>query len=77
MGIPCVRRVQFFVSTKAELLTLKVNKWLDDMYEKYGVDFSVDPDIQPVMSYTTIKDKGAYMIGCCINYMLFCEEESE
>ena len=77
MGLPYRRRVQFFISTKAELLTLKVNKWLDEMQEKYGEDFSVDPDIQPVMSYTTIKDKGAYMIGCCVNYMLFCEEEKE
>ena len=71
-----IRRVKFFVSTKADILTSKVNAWLDVMKDEYGDDFSVDPNIQPVMSYTTIKDKGAYMIGCCVNYRLFCEEHT-
>lgn len=72
-----LRRVKFFVTTKADLLTMYVNDWLDEMRGQYGDNFSVDPDIQPVMSYTTIKDKGAYMIGCCVNYILFVDEEEE
>lgn len=72
-----LRRVKFFVSTKADLLTEKVNKWLDDMEEEYGAHFSVDDYAQPIMSYTTINDKGAYMIGCCVNYVLFIDKEEE
>ena len=70
-------RVQFFVSTKADLLTDKVNKWIDEMEEQHGDNFSISDKVEPVMSYTTIKDKGAYMIGCCVNYILFVDEEEE
>lgn len=72
-----LRRVKFFVSTKADLLTEKVNKWLDEMEEEYGANFSVETYPQPIMSYTTINDKGAYMIGCCVNYVLFVDKEEE
>lgn len=72
-----IRRVKFFVSTKAELLTEKVNTWFDEMDEQYGVNFSVETYTQPVMSYTTINNKGAYMIGCCVNYILFVDKEEE
>lgn len=56
------QRVKFFVSTKAELLEEKVNKWLEEHEE---VDVL---SIQPFMSYSSIKDKGAYMIGCMLHY---------
>lgn len=70
-------RVQFFVSTKADLLTDKVNKWIDEMKEQYGDNFSISDNVKPVMSYTTINNKGAYMIGCCVNYILFVDKEEE
>lgn len=72
-----LRRSEFFVSTKAELLTKKVNAWFDEMEERYGVNFSVETYPQPVMSYTTINNKGAYMIGCCVDYILFIDKEEE
>ena len=72
-----IRRVKFFVTTRADLLTMYVNDWLDEMIGQYGDNFCVVSDIQPTMSYTTIKDKGAYMIGCCVNYILFMDKEEE
>ena len=66
-----LRRTKFFVSTKADLLTEQVNKWYDEMDEKYGNKFGINTNAKPIMSYTTINDKGAYMIGCCINYILY------
>lgn len=54
-------QIKTFISTKAELLDEKVNKWL----KENNVDWY---HIAPYMSYTTIKDKGAYMIGCTIIY---------
>ena len=69
--------VKFFVSTKADMLTLKVNAWLNEMRSIHGDGFDVNPNIMPFMSYTTIKDKGAYMIGCMVSYILFDEEDSD
>ena len=57
-------RVKFFVSTKAELITDKVNEWLASNEEHiYCIQ-----KIEPFMSYTTVKDKGAMMIGCMVQY---------
>ena len=61
---PIITSSPFLVSTKAELITEKVNEWIEE-----------NPDaeilkIVPFMSYTTIKDKGAMMIGCMIEYNL-------
>ena len=55
-------KIEFIVSTKAELITEKVNKWLEN-----NKDYSIWAII-PFMSYTSIKDKGALMIGCMIEY---------
>lgn len=57
-------KVKFFISTKADLATDKVNKWLEENYDKINVI-----SIQPFMSYTDIKEKGAYMIGCMVSYL--------
>ena len=59
---PIKNKTAFLVSTKAELITDKVNEWIE-----------ANPDaiiwnIVPFMSYTTIKEKGAMMIGCMIEY---------
>lgn len=54
--------VKFLVSTKAETITDKVNKWLEENSE-YKI-----LEIQPIMSFTDIKDKGSMMIGCLITY---------
>ncbi len=59
-----VSKTAFLVSTKAELITEKVNEWIE---ENPDADIS---NIVPFMSYTTIKDKGAMMIGCMIKYNL-------
>lgn len=61
---PKKKKTAFLVSTKAELVTEKVNEWIEE---------NPDADIigiVPFMSYTTIKDKGAMMIGCMIEYNL-------
>ena len=58
-------KTEFLVSTKAELITEKVNKWIEE-HPEYDVI-----DMIPFMSYTSIKDKGAMMIGCMIKYYVF------
>lgn len=63
-------RVKFFVTTKADLATDKVNEWLEDNYDNISLI-----NIKPFMSYTTIKDKGAYMIGCLIEYLPIVEAD--
>ena len=63
------KRTAFLVSTKAELITDKVNEWME---ENPDVDIW---NIIPFMSYTSIKDKGAMMIGCMIEYDIFEKEE--
>lgn len=55
-------KTEFLVSTKAELITEKTNNWIDNHPEVEIID------IIPMMSYTSIKDKGALMIGCLIKY---------
>lgn len=57
-------KVKFFITTRAELATEKVNKWLEENYDHIDV-----VSIKPFMSYTDIGDKGAYMIGCMIEYI--------
>lgn len=57
-----MRKIQFLVSTKAESVTNKVNEWLKDNSDVIILK------IEPFMSYTSIKDKGAMMIGCMIEY---------
>ena len=56
------KKAEFSISTKAELITEKVNTWIE---EHPDADIW---NIVPFMSYTTIKDKGATMIGCMIEY---------
>lgn len=55
-------QIKSFVSNKGELLDKKVNEWLEENKELEIID------IIPIMSYTSIKDKGAMMIGCMIKY---------
>lgn len=55
-------QIKSFVSTKAELLDEKVNKWLEENEDIIWYD------VHPYMSYTAIKDKGAYMIGVTVLY---------
>lgn len=68
-------RVQFFVSSKADILTSRVNAWLDEMNEKYEDNYFTILNIDSFMSYTSIKDKGAMMIGCMIEYVMLKKEE--
>lgn len=65
-------KVKFFISTKAELATDKVNEWLEDNYDNIDV-----MSIQPFMSYTEMKDRGAYMIGCMVTYLDATKEPDE
>lgn len=67
---PTKNKTAFLVSTKAELITEKVNEWIE-----------AHPDviiwnILPFMSYTTIKDKGSMMIGCMIEYNFLRDKNS-
>ena len=67
-----ISQVKFFASTKADLLTDKVNKWLIENQDM----FVWCPDIKPVMAFTSIKDKGATMFGCMIEYYIKKEASS-
>lgn len=64
------QKVEFFISTKADLLSEKVNTWLNEM-QNSDQWFEI-LDIEPMMSYTSIRNKdkesGAYMIGCMVRY---------
>lgn len=64
MPIDYKPKVKFFVTTKADLATDKVNEWLNEHENKIDV-----VSFQPFMSYTGLKDKGSYMIGCMITYL--------
>lgn len=64
MLIECKPKVKFFVSTKADLATDKVNEWLEEHENEIDV-----VSFQPFMSYTGLNNKGAYMIGCMISYL--------
>lgn len=72
---PVMTQTKFFISTKADCLTERVNLWIKehmDVIEPYTLYIS-----DPVMSYTTVKDKGAYMIGCMIQYGVAIEKEEK
>ena len=62
-------KVEFLVSTKAELITEKVNTWID-AHPEYDV-----LDIIPFMSYTGVTSKneikGSMQVGCMIKYYEF------
>ena len=62
-------QIKSFITTKADYLDEKVNKWLE---ENPSIRWY---DITPYMSYTSLKDKGSYMVGCTI--IFFKEEEEE
>lgn len=64
MPIDYKPKVKFFISTKADLATEKVNKWLEEHEDEIDV-----VSFQPFMSYTGLNDKGSYMIGCMISYL--------
>ncbi len=53
-------KTKFFITTKAEYATEKVNKWLEENYDHIDV-----ADIQPFMSYN---GTSGYMIGCMVLY---------
>ena len=69
-------KVKFFITTKAELATEKVNEWLEENEDAIDI-----LDIKPFMSYTAIgeaqssRDRAAYMIGCMVMYLENHEED--
>lgn len=72
MLIECRPKVKFFITTKADLATEKVNKWLEEHKNEIDV-----VSFQPFMSYTGLNDKGSYMIGCMVTYFEIPQEEPE
>ena len=66
-----ITQIKTFISTKGELLDERVNKW---MAEEESIAYILE--VRPFLSYTTIKDKGAYMVGCMVEYVKFVEEEN-
>ena len=70
MPIDYKPKVKFFVTTKADLATEKVNEWLEEHEDEIDV-----LSFQPFMSYTGLNNKGAYMIGCMISYIEVPEED--
>lgn len=69
------RKVEYFITTRADLLTKYVNDFIKTLRDTYGDDATVG-EIKPFMSYTSIKDKGAYMIGAQVEYYIYEKEES-
>ena len=67
-----VTRVKTFVSTKAELLDQKINDWIDHSDDIFSFHLT-----QPSISYTSIKDKGAYMICCQVKYEIYIPDRPE
>ncbi len=61
-------QIKTFITTKAEYLDEKVNKWFEENSP------IVWYEITPYLSYTSIKDKGSYMVGCTI---IFKKEEPD
>ena len=61
--------VQFFISTKATMITDKVNTWLTELEDDIEID-----DILPFMSFA---GKEGYMIGCMVKYHLIDKEEND
>ena len=56
-------QIKSFITTKADFLDEKVNKWFE---ENSSIRWY---EIIPYMSYTSLKDKGSYMVGCTIIYI--------
>jgi hypothetical protein len=65
-----ITQIKTFISTKAELLDKKVNRWIRE-----EESIACILEIRPFLSYTTIRDIGAYMVGCTVEYLKFVEEE--
>ena len=61
MPFECKPKVKFFITTKADIATDRVNKWLEANYDEIDV-----LRITPFMSYT---GERGYMIGCMIEYL--------
>lgn len=53
-------KTKFFITTRSEYATEKVNKWLDENYDHIDI-----ADIKPFMSYDGAR---GYMIGCMVLY---------
>lgn len=69
------KKVEYFITTRADLLTKYVNDFIKALRNTYGDNVSVG-EIKPFMSYTSIKDKGAYMIGAQVEYYIYEKEEA-
>ena len=65
-------KTKFIISTKADLITTKVNTWLLDATKNDDIFDIIN--VQPFMSYAG--DKG-YMIGCMIVYISMDDEKEE
>ena len=66
-----IPKVLFLVSTKASLLTDKVNKAIEDIYNKHGIITEITPLISPV------GDTKGYMLVCMIRYYLPEEDTND
>lgn len=68
-----VTRTKTFVTTRAELLDEYINKWLDE-----HSDDILSCELTPIsISYTTIGNKGAYMIAQQIRYVMVVPDDPE
>lgn len=64
-------KILFLVSTKASLLTDKVNKAIEDIYNKHGIITEITPLMSPV------GDTKGYMLVCMIRYYLSEEDTND
>ena len=67
-------KVEFFISTKADLITKRVNDWIAKKEKEVGISFKIN-DISPFMSFS---GERGYMIGCMVRYreLSLWEEEN-
>lgn len=68
-----VTRTKTFVTTRAELLDEYINKWIDEHPDDI-FNFRLTP---VSISYTTIGNKGAYMIAQQIRYEIEVPDDPE
>ena len=57
-------KVEFFISTKTDLITKRVNDWIEMKEKEVGTSIKIS-DISPFMSFS---GERGYMIGCMVRY---------
>ena len=68
------KKVEFFVSNKADNLTARVQKRIDELYAEHST-LEIEAPIMPSISYANNGKTMVYMIACSLNYYILEEIE--